>query len=79
MIPWKNFFYSVLGIFLPLVYSWFIGKFPGFPLAEAAFVETGLYFIGLLIGGWQLNTVRLKYFLKRDGMTYVDDVMIERR
>lgn len=50
---WKNVIYALLGVTLPLLYTWFFDTLQGFPLDAETFVALILWLIGLAVGGWQ--------------------------
>lgn len=50
--PWKNLLLTMLGILVPLLYSLIVSKFPDIPITQDNFMALIVYFVGLLIGGW---------------------------
>ena len=50
---WKYVIYALLGVTLPLLYTWFFGSLNDFPLDMETFVALVLWLIGLAVGGWQ--------------------------
>jgi hypothetical protein len=50
---WKNVLYALLGIVLPMAYTWLTNTLKGFPLTTETFVTVMLWLAGLAVGGWQ--------------------------
>jgi hypothetical protein len=72
-MDWKSILYMFLGAMLPVVYAAFIKNNPSFPLTQVDFVETILWIIGSIIGGWQAMKMKVNYYLlKKQGKSYAE-------
>ena len=72
-MDWKTMLYMFLGALLPMIYVAFIKNNPTFPLTELNFVETIMWIIGSLIGGWNAMKLKVNYMmLKKQGKSYAE-------
>ena len=72
-MDWKSILYMFLGAMLPVIYAAFIKNNPSFPLTQVDFVETILWIIGSIIGGWQAMRLKVNYMLlKKQNKTYAE-------
>ena len=72
-MDWKSILYMFLGAMLPVVYAAFIKNNPSFPLTQVDFVETLLWIIGSIVGGWQAMKMKVNYYLlKKQGKSYAE-------
>lgn len=60
----KNILLAILSAIGPLIWTELTDSFPDFPLAQSAFIETLIWFVGLLVGGWNLAKATVKYRFK---------------
>lgn len=54
---------AFLSFAVPFFYSWFTGNFPDFPLAQSDTLALIVWGVGLVIGGWNANKVRVAFRL----------------
>ena len=72
-MDWKSILYMFLGAMLPVIYAAFIKNNPSFPLTQVDFVETILWIIGSIIGGWQAMRLKVNYMLlNKQNKTYAE-------
>ena len=56
-MDWKSLLKASLTALLPIGYAILQGKFPDFPWSQEGFVQTVLWLIAFLVGGWQANNL----------------------
>jgi len=72
-MDWKSILYMFLGAMLPVVYASFIKHNPSFPLTQPDFVETILWILGSLVGGWNAMKLNINAkLLKKEGKSYAE-------
>lgn len=57
---WKNILAAVIAALVPILYSYFIIKFPDFPIPEGFTLAFLLWLVGMLVGGWNLKCISIK-------------------
>jgi len=72
-MDWKNVLYLFLSIILPMIYQIGIANNPSFPLSESQFINTVIWIIGAIVGGWNLRTLSVNWEMtKKTGKNYVE-------
>ena len=72
-MDWKSILYMFFGAMLPVIYAAFIKQNPSFPLTQVDFVETILWILGAIVGGWNAMKIKVNYMmLKKQGKTYAE-------
>ena len=62
-----------LSALLPVLYAGFIKHNPSFPLSQVDFIETILWIVAAVIGGWSVKAMVVNYqTLKKVGKTYAE-------
>lgn len=72
-MDWKNILYLFLSVLLPVIYQIGIKNNPSFPLSENQFIETLVWVIGSIVGGWNLRTLSVNWaMVKKVGKNYAE-------
>lgn len=78
-MDWKNLLLAILGVVLGPLYTYVTGQIPTFPIDPANFDATVLWIVGYLIGGWNVNSLRVGWQLSRKGSAVIADQQITRK
>ena len=60
----KSILFAFTGVLVPFIYTWISGANSDFPLSQVSTGELILWFVGVLVGGWNLKALGMKFVRK---------------
>lgn len=57
----KNFLLSIIGILVPVFYTWLTSVAPGFPLSESSILALLVWLVSLIFSGFNLAMIHAKF------------------